>query len=98
MVSLSTSNESSTATLAPPGHFAGLSDLPARTAFTTVIALSKVHCQPGFAVVTGTGCACASRLAGTTAIRKARLSTVPRGGGMEGVSAESRPEYAAITG
>src|SRR5438309_6348047 len=73
MVSLSTSNERSTATRAPPGHDAGLSDRPARTALTTVIALSKVHCQPGFAVVCGTGCACANRAVGSIAKNRARF-------------------------
>src|SRR5688500_18592919 len=56
MVSLSTSNESRTATRAPFGHAAGWSERPARTVLTTLSTLSMVHCQPGFAVVCGTGC------------------------------------------
>ena len=40
MVSLSTSNDSATATFAPFGQAAGWSERPARTVFTTVIALS----------------------------------------------------------
>ena len=55
IVSLSTSNDSATAARAPFGHFAGCSDRPARTVFTTFMTLSIVHCQPGFAVVCGTG-------------------------------------------
>src|SRR6185436_2873242 len=55
-VSLSTSNESRTATRAPFGHAAGWSERPARTVLTTLSTLSMVHCQPGFAVVCGTGC------------------------------------------
>src|SRR5678815_3572050 len=41
-VSLSTSNESSTATRAPFGQAFGCSDLPARTAFTTLLTESIV--------------------------------------------------------
>src|SRR6476620_6436464 len=64
-VSLSTSNESSTATRAPFGHGAVSRFRPARTVFTTVLTLSIVHCQPGFALVCGTGWACASASDGT---------------------------------
>ena len=63
IVSLSTSNDSSTATRAPPGQLAGASERPARTAFTTVRTESMVHCQPGLA---GVGAVCALSSAGRT--------------------------------
>src|SRR5678816_1614653 len=69
-VSLSTSKESRTATRAPFGHGAVRRFLPARTVFTTVVTLSIVHCQPGFAFVCGTGWACASASDGTRAARR----------------------------
>src|SRR5207253_2520175 len=55
-VSLSTSNDNSTATRAPFGHSLGCSDRPARTAFTTVRTVSMLQRQPGF-TVGGVGCA-----------------------------------------
>src|SRR5215212_1010393 len=78
MVSLSTSNESSTATRAPFGHAFGCSDRPARTALTTVLTLSMVHCQPGFAFVCGTGCAWASSEAGNSRKMMGRMGHLLR--------------------
>src|SRR5581483_3455343 len=88
MVSLSTSNESSTATRAPPGHAAGFSDRPARTAFTTVIALSNVHCHPGFTP----GFCCASAPGGDSvrATRAANATAVAEWG-VAGRSIEESP-------
>src|SRR5262245_30635347 len=74
IVSLSTSNESNTATRALPGHFAGLSDRPALTALMTVYTLSMDHFQPGFAVVGGTGCAWANTQAGMRASTSERMA------------------------
>ena len=59
--------------------------IPARTAFTTACALSNVHFHPGFAFVTGTGCACAPRrvmaaLAHNAGIASIRVIARNRGG------------------
>src|SRR5215467_10459374 len=61
-VSLSTSNENRTATLAPLGHVFGLRLLPARTALTTAKTESSDHSQPGFTP----GLTWAARLAATS--------------------------------
>src|SRR4029453_5875177 len=77
-VSLSTSNESSTATRARFGHGAVSRFRPALTVFTTVVTLSIVHCQPGFAFVCGTGWAWASASDG---MRARRVSFMADDGG-----------------
>ena len=81
MVSLSTSNDSSTATREPFGHAVGCSERPARTSLTTEVTLSMDHFHPGLAEVTGTGCACAWSTAGQQASSRARVSRRMVGGG-----------------
>jgi hypothetical protein len=53
--------------------------------FTTFMTLSIVHCHPGFALVCGTGCACAASSDGARNARRSLMAAavVASGGSVE---------------